>query len=35
LNVRNKPSDQSVAAAWGPLMEWTPPDGIEVPKWWC
>src|SRR4051812_36657741 len=17
------------------VMEWTPPDGIEVPKWWC
>lgn len=17
------------------VMEWTPPDGIDVPKWWC
>jgi hypothetical protein len=18
-----------------PVMGWTPPDGIDVPKWWC
>lgn len=19
----------------GTLMGWTPPDGIDVPRWWC
>ena len=19
----------------GTLMVWTPPDGIDVPRWWC
>ena len=18
-----------------PMMGWTPPDGIDVPRWWC
>jgi hypothetical protein len=20
---------------YGTLMVWTPPDGIDVPRWWC
>jgi transposase len=28
-------SGRALLEALAAVMEWTPPDGIDVPKWWC